>query len=229
MLDPGTLKSIGATDEEFFDVAREISPKFKWRTGHPVEIMIALDRTFGKDWPEWDEGTIIKHAAGAFGEILDNIKQKIWALQTVIVSDKPWEDFDVFEKVCVVFNGQVPLWTTYQPLDLNEIAFGRGCIDAIKQNDYDEEVLRYMSATLNSNGVVGLPKDIKFSDANEYIELNDFSRSLKTQAIGAWDAGVRANIDDNYEDTDAVEVQLYKFELLDDWYKLGRDYTPDVR
>jgi len=94
------LKKLNLTPDEAMQIENRISPKFKWTTGHPVEIMVALERTMPPEWTDFEPETLFKLVHGSFGDVKKD-ELKILALQVAMTTDRPWMDWDVFENTCL--------------------------------------------------------------------------------------------------------------------------------
>lgn len=214
------LKKLGITEAEAKQLENAAAPKFKWKFGHPIEILEALERTLPPDWVDYEPETLRKAIAGKFGDEYKKDENKIFALQVAVTTDRTWNDWDVFENTCLAFMGQVPIWGVIEPLDLHEIAFGMGCLERIrKEEKYSEDVLGYIAATYAYNGLITQPT--VGPDVSEIIRrITSIDSSIVRRY---WDSGLRS---DNVNDTpsDPIEAQLQKLEIVEDWYKLGRDY-----
>lgn len=226
-IDPEAIKALGFdTVEDFLRVEDSIEGPAKFAIGHPIEIL----RSFRRQWPaeddkmtwaEWDPEVIIKHAQGKFGDINDVMRHKIWALQVAITTDAPWQDFDIFENTCIAFSGGIPTFGLIEQIDLHELAFGLGCLDKIRDDEWSSDVLGYIAATLVNNGMIAMPEGCPLPDVrNDILRITDSEHHpLVLKAVRAWADGKRGGEDD----TNPVDVLLEKFELVDNWYKLGAE------
>jgi len=213
------LKKLNLTPNEATQLENRVAPKFKWTVGHPVEIMHALERTLPPEWTDFEPETLFKLIHGSFGDVKKD-EQKIRALQVAMVTDRPWVDWDVFENSCLAFMGQTPLWGILEPLDLNEIAFGIGCLDAIRADDpFSEDVLGYIAATYVYNNLLIQPP----VGPNVAHIMARLSGPPPEGVQVVWDNGVRSSPD--HEPVDAMESQLQKMQIVYDWYRLGRDFS----
>jgi len=206
-----------------------LAPKYKWgEFAHPIEILAALRRhlskSYGFGWTEWDPATLIRFVNIEFGETNEWTNQKILALSLALTSDKPWTEYDVFENVCLAFNNHIPTWGVTEPMDTFEMAFGIGVLDAIRQDEYDDDVLGYMAATYLHSGVIALPDSLPVPDVN-FIMQRQFPNEIKdfaNECILEWDAGNRT-----FEDPESpLDVQLSRFFEIEESYNNGNDYIP---
>ena len=217
-----------SSPEEMLLVEDSLSQKYKWGDyAHPLQVLrslrSSLGRKYGNDWAEWDPAVLIKYVQREFGEINELTRQKIYALQVVLTTDIPWQDFDVFENTALAFTNQIPLWGVLEPLDLHEMAFTIGILDAIRDEQYDDDVLGYVTSVMLYNGVIAQPGDSKLPKVDHIIRrhLDDDTREIANFYKEQWDDGNRTFDSDE----DALDVQLDKFQLLEEWYNAGHNYV----
>jgi hypothetical protein len=211
------LKKLNLTPDEAVQLENRAAPKFKWTSGHPIEIMTALERTLPPEWVDFEPETLMKMIRGYFGDVSKD-EQKIYAVQVAMTTDRPWIDWDVFENSCLAFKGQIPIWGVLEPLDLHEIAFGLGVLDAIRQDNYSEDVLGYIASTYVYNGLLVQPPvgpDVKNIMARIGGSVPDGIQQI-------WDNGVRSSPEN--DPVDALEAQLQKMQIVNDWYHFGKDF-----
>jgi hypothetical protein len=217
------LEKLQASKDEIDLANAKLGNGERWRVGHPMEIIMALDAKLPVDWTEWEPPVLFKRSEGIFGTINEVTKQKMLAIQVARTTDRPWHDWDVFENTCLAFCGQIPLWGELEPLDLHEMAFGMGCLDDIRPEEYGDDVLGYIATTMVYNSLYTVPSS--FPDVSAIIDrLDPDARDLTRQTRQAWDAGVRVPSVES-DPVDALEVQIQKMQLMEDWYLLGRNYN----
>ena len=202
----------------------KMTPKYKWGDfAHPIEILRQLRRTIEPGWPEWEPETLIRHVVAEYGELDQLTIEKILALQTALATDVPWNDFDVFENTCLAFTNNIPEWGVVEPLDLHEMAFGVGVLDAIRDEEYGDEVKGYIASTLVYNGVICQPKDSKLPNVKPYLNrlLDEEGQELSAMYEREWLQGNRSTGDEE----DPVEVQMDKLQTIEEWYDAGYNYS----
>lgn len=206
-----------------------LADKYTWgEFAHPIEILAGLRRhmtkSYGFNWTKWDPDVLVRFTQHQFGELDELTKEKIMALSVVITTDAPWRDYDVFENTCLAFCNQIPLWGVLEPIDTYEMAFGMGVLEAIREDEYSEDVLGYMAATLLRNGVIAVPDSLPIPDINFILrrQIPAETRPFADQCIQEWDQGNRV-----FEDPEnPLDVQLARFFEIEDAYKRGNDYVP---
>jgi hypothetical protein len=220
--DPVTMMQLNDALEE----------KYSWGEGaHPIEILAGLRRhmtkAYGFDWTEWDPNVLLRFTEIQFGELDPTTREKIMALSVALTTDAPWESPDAFENTCLAFCNQIPKWGIWEPLDTYEMAFGMGVLDAIRDEDYDDDVLGYMAAVLLRNGVIAVPDSLPIPDINfimrRMIPLSE--RPFADECIQEWESGYR--VDDESGNPDSpLDVQMARLFEIEDSYKRGNDYVP---
>jgi hypothetical protein len=216
------LQKLQATKDEVDLVAAKLGSGDRWQVGHPIEIIRALDSKMPIDWPEWEPPVLFKRIEGIFGSLDEVARQKILAIAVARTTDRPWHDWDVFENTCLAFVGQIPLWGELEPLDLHEMAFGMGCMDDIREDQYGDDVLGYIATTLVYNSLYSSPPSLP--DVSSIINrIATDLRDLSRQTLQAWDAGVRPESVET-DPIDPLEAQLQKMQIVEDWYSLGKNW-----
>lgn len=219
------LEKLQATKDEVDLVRAKLGNGERWSIGHPSEIILSLDSKLPIEWTEWEPEVLFKRIEGIFGTLNEVTRQKILAIQVARTTNRPWHDWDVFENTCLAFCGQIPLWGELEPLDLHEMAFGMGCLDDIRSEEYGDDVQGYMAATLAYNTLYAVPPSMP--DVSEIVDrlMPDIElRDLVRQTHQAWAAGVRPESVES-DPVDALEAQLQKMQIVEDWYLLGRNYN----
>jgi len=217
------IEKLQTSKDEIDLVNAKVGNGERWRIGHPMEIILALDAKLPVEWTEWEPPVLFKRAEGIFGTLNEVTRQKMLAIQVARTTDRPWHDWDVFENTCLAFCGQIPLWGELEPLDLHEMAFGMGCLDDIRPEEYGDEVQGYIATTLVYNSLYAVPSCLP--DVSAIVDrLEPESRDLIRQAQQAFAAGVQVPSVES-DPIDALEAQLQKMQLVEDWYRLGRNYN----
>ena len=202
-----------------------LTPKYKWGDfAHPLEILRQLRKTLPNGWPEWEPEILINHVEIEFGPIDQLTKEKIMALQVALATDVPWNDYDVFENTCLAFTNNIPTFGVIEPLDLHEMAFGIGVLNAIRDEKYSDEVLGYIASCMVYNGVICQPQDSPLPDVRNYINriIPDDAKEISQVFIDEWNAGNRSTGDEE----DVIDAQMEKLQLIEEWYDAGYNYVP---
>jgi hypothetical protein len=217
------LEKLQTTKDEVDLVRAKLGDGKRWKLGHPSEVILALDNKLPIDWTDWEPEVLFKRIEGIFGSIDEVMRQKILAIQVARTTNRPWHDWDVFENTCLAFCNQIPLWGELEPLDLHEVAFGLGCLDDIREEAYGDDVLGYIAATLMYNFLFMCPP--MFPDVSNILDrLSPETRELVGQVSQTWHSGIRPQSVET-EPVNAVEAQLQKLAICEDWYNLGRNYN----
>jgi hypothetical protein len=132
---------------------------------HPLILHSFLLERYGPSWPTWMPDSIWVVIQKDFKtNVATLIKEKISAIQTLLMVDSFWRDWEVFEKVTQSVNGNIARFDILQPPTLgqmiNAINIARKLRPDIKK--FDEEVARYVSAIADEEGVELLPPPLDF-------------------------------------------------------------------
>lgn len=222
------MNSLGVKSiAEFMDLKDESEGESQWKTDHPLEILISLRRHFRNEpgWIQWEPEVLLKYAEEYMERPLAPIEKiKIQALQAAVTTDAPWVIYDVFENFCIATTGDIPTIGELEPLDIYQLGFGVGVLDAIRTETYDDSVRSYIAATLLNNGIVYLPGDIGLPDVNDILAQltygNDLVAVLIEQVKLEWKSGRR--IKDPDSDV-PVDQQVMKLDALKTWFDAGKE------
>jgi hypothetical protein len=215
------------------EISDSLTPKSTWAEfAHPLEILAQLRqhmyKSCGPNWAELEPETLMQFVQEEFGAVSEITKSKIWALQLCLTTDIPWNDSDAFENCCLAFCNQIPIWGVVEPLDVHEMAFGTGILDAIREEEFDAEVQGYQAAVLLYNGALDLPPDSPIKNLSPIMnrQLATEHRELAKMAIEEWNVGIRASEEEEVENV--LDGQLATFQTVEDWYLAGKQYIPLV-
>ncbi len=81
--------------------------------------------------------------------------------------DRPYEAWEVFEKVAIAFNNGIPLFDVMQQPSPQACAFTVDAMNQIRTKKYSDEVDKYLAGVFLDNGIVHAPDPV--TAANEHI------------------------------------------------------------
>lgn len=174
----------------------------------PVVYKKALDGAFG-DWYDWEPETVLQEIRRVWGvDPIEEVGEKIFALQTFGSTDLFWDDPVVFENIVLAFNDRLVDPDLWQACNPDEIAYGVTVANQIKQQDrkFSRDVIEYIRACHRHYGQIVYHPVLDFAQP-DYED--PFRRELAVAVIRATRKGRLANVNDE----NAVEVQQAK--LLD--------------
>lgn len=145
--------------EPDFSVPISFRNLFEHHEVHPVVLDLAMLRAFGPEWLEWVPETIWHEVTRVFkpSSISELAKAKVQCIQTIRVSEKPWNSWPVFEKVVQVLNGNLPDWEVMQAPSLEHLYAGVDILDQIEKKEFSDEVKAYMAAAVLHEDVFFVP------------------------------------------------------------------------
>lgn len=146
-----------------FGIPVSLRNLFTHQETHPVILDFALLKAFGPQWFGWETPTIYQEIQRKFSsQISEHARSKIQAIKTVHITDKPWESWQVFEKVIQAFNGNIPKWEIMQAPSLDQLYAGVDILDSIRHEEFDDEVKGYMAAAVLNDDVFYVPPPLDF-------------------------------------------------------------------
>jgi len=124
-----------------------------------------LKARFGKEWVDWEAETLWKEIRSEFGaEVSDEVREKLNALKTHLTTTLFWDSFDVFEKTILAYNDRHVEPGIIQVCVPQEIAYGMTVAAGVRhQKKFDIEVLMYIRACCDSDGLVVFPQAFHFA------------------------------------------------------------------
>lgn len=130
---------------------------------HPMVIDLALMKMFGLEWFDWDPATINSEVKRAFKtELSELARAKIQTVKTLHVSEMPWKEWQVFEKIIQGLNNNIPAWEFMQAPSLEQLYAGIDIMNTIRVHTFSDEVKLYMAASVLHEEVTFVPPPLDF-------------------------------------------------------------------
>lgn len=151
-------------------VQRPLSSKslFSHPEAHPIALDLALLKHFHLEWFSWLPETLFSEIEKTFGGSIAEVNRvKIMAVQTLHVTDVFWDHWEIFEKTLSALNGIPTLFDVVQPPDLGMLLSGVEMANAIRKEEFGEEVCRYVAAVFLYENVHYTTETLAF--AQNYI------------------------------------------------------------
>jgi len=140
----------------------------------PTVYRDLLTSTFGQDWLEWEPETIHREIERVFGvRPLDQVFEKIMALQTFLTTDLLWDDVLAFENIILAFGDRHVDPDLVQSCTPEELAYGVAVAEELgKPHDepFVNDIIKYIQACHQLAGVVVYHPSLKFAQP-DYSEL----------------------------------------------------------
>ena len=174
---------------------------------HPLLIDLALIRTFKSDYLQWEPETVWMEIQKTFGTSISEVnKSKIQALRTAHLVSFPYEQWEIFEKMAIAFNGGIPMFSMVQQPSPHACAFAVTVLSQIKTHTLSDEVEKYIACVCLDNGVVTAPSPIEI--ANQHIKklLEPKGRAVALKVKATLAAGKSPHLDSAREE----DIQLAK-------------------
>jgi hypothetical protein len=98
------------------------------------------------------------------------VRNKIYAIRTASMSDAPYEEWNIFEKVGGAFNGRVVNFSHLEPMSSGECAATVALLDAIRPDRFSNEVKIYMAACCHQDGLLTVAPVEQLAIAEKYLQ-----------------------------------------------------------
>lgn len=195
---------------------------------HIIELYRIMNLYFGNNWFNWLPDTIwylLKDKLKQGEDLSQKIKDKICALQLLLTTNRPWVEFEIFEKVSTALANKNVNPLILEPLEPEDAFIGLSILNYLRPNEkYSDETLIYITACFRQHGLIsyGNSKDLD-------IIKDHFKKSLSKENIKIYDEiNVNFNriwgLSDNnlcFNDKNIIEVQLRKIIRI---YKITKEY-----
>lgn len=140
---------------------------------HMEPLSILLLSVIGPAYLQWDYEALRLELEERYGKIGNVTWERIMALPIPHLLNSPWVEWEVFEKISAVVNGEIAVFTYVQPPEPEEVACTIYFLSRVANHEYDEEVLSYIVAACLDDGLwylKGTPMEIAQSELDEMDE-----------------------------------------------------------
>jgi hypothetical protein len=142
------------------DSGRQSTFNFADNDLSPVVIDVIMSGIFGSEWwgwlPETFDGAVKK--LNTYGVTLSqNNRDKAHAMATIHVTNSPWVDHYVFEKVVMALNGASPEFGHYEDVSPGMILRAVEIMRQANDNEFKPEVIQYIAAKFVEHGQLIMP------------------------------------------------------------------------
>lgn len=202
----------------------------------PITRLKILIHKYGYEWIGWDAPETLWMQVGRDFDIPDistndtyrNEKDQIMALKTAILTDGPWQDYDIFEKTGNAFCGNVVVFMGLQPLSPGQCAYTVHILNQIRAGEsFSDNVIQYISTSYNERGYVLMPDKLAFSQPA--LDKLNMGPSAFTQKVrDAWSKVKHKKVIPNIDKDDALEYQIARMHQIELFVKVkegGEDAT----
>lgn len=122
---------------------------------------------YDQEWFEWEPETLWITIQKDFKTILGELaRNKINATKTVLMNDSFWEEWEVFEKIVVAFNDNIPNFLMVEVPSPAQMAWAVREANYLNPGNYfSDEVSSYVRAACKEVGLVYFPDDLQFAQS----------------------------------------------------------------
>jgi len=130
---------------------------------HPIGLHIFCLQLFGPKYIGWEAETIWQELKRTCGDEPSTLnKGKLQACRTIHVSDEPYEDWFIFEKIIQGLNFASPMFDTMQKPSVSALAQGVWAMMEVRTQPVGSDVEKYIAAVILDDGMVYPPKPLEF-------------------------------------------------------------------
>jgi hypothetical protein len=138
---------------------------FSYHDAHPIALVMVLMKEFGHDWFDWESEALKHEILLSFNatSVSEQNWQKIQAARTLMLATGFWAEWEVFEKIVQAFNNNVPIFDVLQRCTLGQLMVGVDIAAQLREEEFDDEVKRYIACCAVEQGVTYLPPPLDFA------------------------------------------------------------------
>ncbi len=130
---------------------------------HPIVLDFSLLKAFQLEWWLWEPETLWTEIQRHFKtQVSELARAKIQTVKTIHVSNAPWEQWQVFEKVVQGLNNNIPSWTLMQAPSLEQLFVCIDIMEGLRHAEFNSEVKLYMAGAVLNEDVTYVPPPLDF-------------------------------------------------------------------
>jgi len=129
---------------------------------NPKALAESLIESYGADWVKWLPETIREQLAKDYGEVPEEIIQKIFAIKVLLSNDDFWKDPYIFQNIILAFNNVYPDFGFFQDISPAQIVFGILEARKIREFEFGEVIKAYIRNSLYDHGLFAPPQQLDF-------------------------------------------------------------------
>lgn len=190
---------------------------FLWK---PETLMAEIDRRIS-NWSSEQIAEALEHFHNT-GELKTNVpslvRQKIYALRVISTSDTPHSEWHIFEKIGCAFNDRLANFGIVEPLSPAECARTVALIEAIRPDEYNNEIRAYIAACCHQDGIYTVQPSKYLGIAEDHLAMMNKEATgratspeivekikMKLETIHAEASKIR-EVEDNFIDIQATKL-----------------------
>jgi len=160
----------------------------KEATVKPLSLFRWLNMYYGQAWWDWEPETIwmmLEHDHSM--ESPEALRELVMALQVIVKTDAPLDDWHVFEKVGHALNGDLVDFSAVHPLEPDAAAAATKVIQTIRpKEEFSSEVLAYMAACCHAAGITYMPPELFPTGCQGQLDKFVHDTALRDAAAKTW-------------------------------------------
>jgi len=161
---------------------------FGHHDAHPVVLATLLFKEYDVEWLEWEADVLWYEIEDDFSRrfsargrptkvtVSGLNRNKIQAIRTLLLSNGFWEEWQIFCPIMQALNNNVPVFDTLQKPSVAQLMAGLDIVSTIREEEFSEEISRFVAAACLEQGVWFLPKPLDFAQghaARPHYECRD--------------------------------------------------------
>lgn len=185
----------------------------------PVSLYKKAIEYLGTDCLTWSPDArkeVFEKKSGV--KLSDNAFNMLEAMVTLNVTNSPWKESSIFEKIVWALNGYVPNMMTMEIPPSYFINYCVAIMASIDPNEtFSEDVLKYVASSFVNEGLFVLEPPIisKIQDAQKYIDILFPNNNLKNKVKEEWGKVIKSDLTEfTPNEEDSISIQVGRLALL---------------
>lgn len=130
----------------------------------PKTYKDALDKAFGEEWTAWEPETIVQELFRVFRVVpIYAVREKIFALQTFLVTHAFWDSVLTFEDIVLAFGDRYVDPGLLQGCLPEELAYGVVVANQVQKAEFSSDVSLYIRSCHHNAGVLVYHEALRFA------------------------------------------------------------------
>lgn len=161
---------------------------FGHHDAHPVVLATLLFKEYDVEWLEWEPDVLWFEIEDDFSRrfsergrstkvtVSSLNRNKIQAVRTLLLSNGFWDEWQIFCPIIQAMNNNVPVFDMLHKPSVAQLMTGLDIVSTIRQEEFSEEISRFVAASCLEQGVWLLLKPLDFAQghaARPHYECKD--------------------------------------------------------
>lgn len=154
-----------------------------------VTLHAILLKEYGEEYTTWESETLKEAIVDDFKALGELTWQRIQAIRLLYTNTSCWEEWEVFENICVANLGEPVVFSQTQPPEPEDIAITIEMMKSVGNYEFHQDVIGYIASCCLFDGLWCLPSNLfiaqdAIKDFDKHKGISRDYRSAKEAANG---------------------------------------------